>query len=119
MIEASFQICVRDSDQKLLNFLYRNPEHDMTDEIELLIFEVLTMGIPSDSFELELCLRKIAGLENGDNPMIVNAILRIIYADDVISYFDSEKKAIIFFKLIVKVIANHGFLLLKFVILTW
>ena len=86
----------------------------MTDKIELLIFEVLTMGIPSDSFELELCLRKIAGLENGDNPIIVNAILRLIYADDVISSFDSEKKAIIFFKLIVKVFANYGFLLHKF-----
>ena len=112
--EAFFQIRVRQSDQKLLNFLYRDPDKDSSEEIQLIRFNVLTMGIPSASFELASCLRKIAELEKDENPEIADAILRSVYADDLISSHYSEEEAIIFTKNIVTVLAKYGFLLHKF-----
>ena len=114
MIEAFFQIRVRKSDQKLLNFLYRDPEKDASEEIQLIRFNVLTMGIPSASFELASCLRKIAELEKDENPEIAESILRSIYADDLISSHYSDEEAIVFTKNIVTVLAKYGFLLHKF-----
>ena len=73
--EAFFQIRIRQSDQKLLNFLYRDPDKESSEDIQLIRFNVLTMGIPSASFELASCLRKIAELEKDESPEIADARL--------------------------------------------
>ena len=56
----------------------------------------------------------ISELEKEENPEMAEAILRSIYADDVISSHNNEKDAIAFTKNIVTVLAKYGFLLHKF-----
>ena len=58
------------------------------------------MGIPSASFELASCLRKIAEPEKDENPEIAESILRSIYADDLISSHYSDEEAMVFAKIV-------------------